>query len=450
MNEMKNIENINVSQLEPHPNNPRKEIRDIEELTESVRKNGIMQNLTVVPIEGESDRYRVIIGHRRLTAAKAAGIESVPCRIARNLSENEQYEIMLMENIQRNDLTVYEQAAGFQMMIDMGETVESITEKTGFSKTTIYHRLNIAKLNQNTLKKKEEDESFQLSIKDLYILEKVKKVSDRNKILKSANDSRELINMAKSKIRDDMREENAKKILKELKDRNLVEKPTSRYTWEYDTVKTFNLDQELKEIKLRKTSETLYYSYSYGHFYILKERKNEKVNPKEKEEMSEKAKEERKNKRTLKKIQTELYEKIKDYVRQIVLGNVEQIDEDIFNDVRKLAFEYSVFLDKARIYKIINEIFYGEDKSYYVMNDEEKELIEKMLENIPCEHEVLLLMTEKNLDRSNVYSYYLTYSKETANKVSTLVKILKKFGMQLTEDEEKFLDGSHEAFSKGR
>ena len=55
---------------------------------------------------------------------------------------------MLEENIQREDLTVWEQAQGFQMMLDLGETEDTIADKTGFSKTTIKHRLNIAKLDQ--------------------------------------------------------------------------------------------------------------------------------------------------------------------------------------------------------------------------------------------------------------------------------------------------------------
>ena len=82
----------------------------------------------------------------------------MPCRIAEGLSRKEQLSIMLEENMQRSDLTIYEQAQGFQLMLDLGDTEEQIAEKTGFSKTTIRRRLNIAKLNQDELKKKEQDE----------------------------------------------------------------------------------------------------------------------------------------------------------------------------------------------------------------------------------------------------------------------------------------------------
>ena len=207
----KGIVNICVENLYPHPDNPRKNIGDVSELAESVRKNGIMQNLTVIPLsaldtepeeqpEAESisllSDFHVLIGHRRLAAAKEAGLTEVPCKIVSKISRREQVGIMLEENMQREDLTIYEQAQGFQMMLDLGETEDSIAEKTGFSKTTIRRRLNIAKLDQDVLKKKQEDDSFQLSLTDLYELEKVKDVKTRNDILNKAESSRDLARLS--------------------------------------------------------------------------------------------------------------------------------------------------------------------------------------------------------------------------------------------------------------
>ena len=157
--EIRDIVNIKVESLYPHPENPRKDLGDVSELAESIKKNGIMQNLTVIAGHYEADKlvdggYTLIIGHRRCEAAKVAGLTEVPCRIVENMSEKEQLSTMLEENMQRSDLTVYEQAQGFQMMLDLGETEDSIAEKTGFSKRTIRRRLNIAKLDQNVLKEK--------------------------------------------------------------------------------------------------------------------------------------------------------------------------------------------------------------------------------------------------------------------------------------------------------
>ena len=125
---MKQLVMLPVKEIQPHPNNPRKDLGDLSELTESIKKNGIMQNLTVV--ENEGGGYTVIIGHRRLEAAKAAGVEKVPCAVA-ELDEGEQLATMLLENMQRQDLTVYEQAEGIQLLLDMDFSVSDIAQKTG-------------------------------------------------------------------------------------------------------------------------------------------------------------------------------------------------------------------------------------------------------------------------------------------------------------------------------
>jgi ParB family chromosome partitioning protein len=178
------ISMISAKKLRPHPLNPRKKVGDLTELTDSIKKNGILQNLTVVPDPDKDDGYLIVIGHRRFNAGKKAGLTEFPCAI-RTLDEADQVRIMLCENIQRNDLTIPEQAAGFQMMIDYGVTVEELSEQTGFARSTIYHRLNIAKLNQNTLKKKLQE----ITITDLIEMEKIESIDTRNEILKSADRS---------------------------------------------------------------------------------------------------------------------------------------------------------------------------------------------------------------------------------------------------------------------
>ena len=142
------IKMLDIIKLKHHPDNPRKNIGDITELTDSIRKNGVMQNLTVIP---EDDMYLVLIGNRRFEAAVAAGLTRLPCKIVTGLTPAQQLGIMLEENMQRNDLTVIEQAQGFQLMLDFGETVKTVSEKTGFSEKTVKHRLNINLLNQDIL-----------------------------------------------------------------------------------------------------------------------------------------------------------------------------------------------------------------------------------------------------------------------------------------------------------
>lgn len=137
------ITNVEVTKLLQHPDNPRKSIGDVTELAESIKARGILQNLTVVP--AENGLYTVIIGHRRLAAAKQAGLAEVPCAVV-DMDYKTQLSTMLLENMQRSDLTVYEQAQGMQMMFDLGVPVAEIVEKTGFAETTVRKRLKIATL----------------------------------------------------------------------------------------------------------------------------------------------------------------------------------------------------------------------------------------------------------------------------------------------------------------
>lgn len=148
---MNNIQLIKISAIHPHPDNPRKDLGDLTELADSIRTAGVMQNLTVVPHKSIEGEYTVIIGHRRLGASKLAGLDTVPC-VVTEMTDKDQLATMMLENMQRSDLTVYEQAKGFQLMMDFGETVDSIADKTGLSKTTIRNRVKIAKYDQDVMR----------------------------------------------------------------------------------------------------------------------------------------------------------------------------------------------------------------------------------------------------------------------------------------------------------
>ena len=212
---MNDIIMIPIGQLHHHPENPRKDLGDLTELSESIKKNGVMQNLTVVkghrmtkdewiaaaraegadkasaaasydPENAEvSDGYTVVIGNRRMEAAKMAGLEELPCVVS-SMDYRAQIATMLEENMQRSDLTVYEQAQGFQMMMDLGFTAAEISEKTGFSRTTVDRRLKMAELDKETFEKAV---GKQITMDDLDKLAKIKSLKQRNALLKKFGDS---------------------------------------------------------------------------------------------------------------------------------------------------------------------------------------------------------------------------------------------------------------------
>lgn len=174
---MPELQNIAVSKIFPHPDNPRKDLGDLQELTDSIKANGVLQNLTVVP--QSNGQYTVVIGHRRLAASKKAGLPEVPC-VVTEMTPQEQVRTMLMENIQRSDLTLYEQAQGFQMMLDMGETVESIAKDCGFSQTTVRRRVKLLELDGDKVKKAE---GRGATLKDYMELDKIESPELKNKAL---------------------------------------------------------------------------------------------------------------------------------------------------------------------------------------------------------------------------------------------------------------------------
>lgn len=178
---------IPIEQLYPHPDNPRKDLGDLTELADSIKVNGVLQNLTVVhrtvtgEITGETWQkgYTVVIGHRRLAAAKLAGLKELPCVVA-DMDLRTQVQTMLMENIQRSDLTLYEQAQGFQMMLNLGDSVDEIARKSGFSQTTVRRRVKLLELDQKKFKKSVERGA---NLIDYMELDKIEDPELKNEVL---------------------------------------------------------------------------------------------------------------------------------------------------------------------------------------------------------------------------------------------------------------------------
>lgn len=181
MNKKSKLQMIPTDKLHPHPDNPRKVIGDVSELAESIKANGILQNLTVVPNDDNWDDFTVIIGHRRLAAAKQAGLTELPCAIV-EMTEKEQLSTMLTENMQRSDLTVYEEAKGCQLLLDLGDTVAEVAEKTGFSASKIRRRVKLCELDEESFK---ESQIRQPTLQDYDRLNQIKDIDVRNELLKS-------------------------------------------------------------------------------------------------------------------------------------------------------------------------------------------------------------------------------------------------------------------------
>ncbi len=114
---------IPIDQLESMPNQPRKRLAEIEALAESVRSEGILQPLLVRPLPDEPGRYQVIAGHRRLAAARLAGLSEAPAIIL-EVDEERARQIAMVENLQREDLNPFEETLGILALLalELGKT----------------------------------------------------------------------------------------------------------------------------------------------------------------------------------------------------------------------------------------------------------------------------------------------------------------------------------------
>ncbi len=138
---------IVIDHLDPNPEQPRVEIGELSELTASIRDKGVLEPLLVRP-SGTSGRWMIIAGERRWRAARAAGLREVPC-IEMDVDDRAVAEIALIENMQRKDLTPWEEADGLAALCErFGYTHEEVAKKVGKSRSTVTEALSIATLPQ--------------------------------------------------------------------------------------------------------------------------------------------------------------------------------------------------------------------------------------------------------------------------------------------------------------
>lgn len=468
---------MDVSLLRHHPKNPRKNLGDLDELAKSIKANGIMQNLTIIPVNGSgvctawelATEYWVLIGNRRFEAAKMAGLDKVPCTIVEDISEREQISIMLEENMQRSDLTPVEQAEGFQMMLDLGETIETIVEKTGFNRATVYHRLNLAKLDRGSLKKKQEE--FQLSLSDLYALEQIKNVDTRNKILKEAESSNDI------RIKADIAAENERfydTVREATKWLNLhdIEKYGDEYNqskWSKTTSKTSTYQRWLilTEISLKdgfteptfelpegtffeitewdKTLKLLVEHPHYGERIEVEETPEQAENRKKREEQQEKTDK-------LKNLAEEFRKTFKTFVIGFLGGEIKAP-----MNLRNI-YQYDFFWEKLRecgcdflfhdeLAKNYNELYKEIDKPQYQLSDAEiKRLFNKAVQLSTPEQMLLYIYGSLILVRDTV-DYMGEYDPEDAVSYKVCKEILEAFELSVDEETSKMIDGTHSYYS---
>ena len=133
---------IPVEKVRPNPDQPRKALGDLRELTDSIRQKGVLEPLLVRYVPHD-DAYYIISGERRYHASRAAGLRELPC-IEKIADDAETLELALIENLQRKDLTPFEEAEGLHRLAEQFDyTHDDIAKKIGRARSSVTETLSL-------------------------------------------------------------------------------------------------------------------------------------------------------------------------------------------------------------------------------------------------------------------------------------------------------------------
>ena len=450
--ENKTIAMLSIDKLYPHPDNPRREVGDVSELADSIRANGIMQNLTVIPKTEDfripdtadwEEVYTVLIGHRRLAAAKQAGVYKLPCVIVEGVPRAQQIMIMNGENSQRHDLTKYEEGASYQLMLDLGETIDSIAKGVGFSTATVRRRVEIAKHDRDTM----ESLSYQITMEVQDAMRKVKNTEEADRILREAKSAENAAVRLDECARKEKEAELAGKICGALKEKGFREMSSDKYykrRWtDIDTVRTISIDEdaeeELKTVQLHPMEMFVYDRPQWGSGTIKIIKPKDKAEKSEEEKEAEsRAKEARVNKKMLASMKDEMVQAFRGYAGRVTERWMKPHckESDLIARIWESVLECNTTASIRNVKDMLQKN--TESLKDYTGDD---------VKAMPMLYSMLLSLTSYGWAEIADYGGY--FYREAADKYRKIYEILQEFDFEMPDPEWlKLLDGSHEAFRK--
>lgn len=441
------IKMINVNEITSHPDNPRKDLGDLTELANSILESGVLQNLTLVPWysvgnrreicsdESMEEKYTVVIGHRRLTAARMAGLREVPCVIV-DMDHKTQVATMLLENMQRVDLTMYEQAQGFQMMLDLGETIDDISSKTGFSERTVQRRIKLLELDQEKFK---ESANRGVTLNEYMEISKIKDLKKRNAILDHAGTSEfkwELQRALNNQEKEELREKLIEKV--EAFATNIDDLDYEKVKTKYLAHLSYTKDSLEKDIEIEDGKEYVYQANTWA----LEIWENVYGQPETEEERLKRE---------------------EDEARKARKAEIDIKVDDIKKRTRKLRDDFMESLTNTKLMKYMGEIlllgtearssiYMWQDAAYIkvfgldveVDDFDFKELEEEFIKRPALS--LLKIIYHEELRNISYFNFRGEYSEDKT--LDRLYDLLIKVGYEMSEEEKQIQDGSHKIFKE--
>lgn len=136
-------QSIPVEDIDPNPNQPRQNVGDLSELVASIQEQGVLEPILV---RRKGSRFEIVAGERRYRAAVEAGLPEIPS-VVKELTDSEAMEIALVENLQRKDLTAFEEADGLRVLAEAhAYTHEMMAQKLGKSRTTVTETMTLSSM----------------------------------------------------------------------------------------------------------------------------------------------------------------------------------------------------------------------------------------------------------------------------------------------------------------
>lgn len=430
---------IAIEKLHPHPENPRKVLGDIDELAESIKASGILQNLTVVPMNDDWTEFTVIIGHRRLAAAKQAGLTELPCAVV-EMTEKEQLSTMLTENMQRSDLTVYEEAKGCQLLLDLGDTVAEVAKKTGFSETKIRRRVKLCELDEEAFK---ESQLRQPTLQDYDRLNQIKDIEVRNKLLKSIG-TNNFDNLLYSAVKKQETDEEKEKIEKFCLEHGMIKvQKHNEIPDNYEYTGVFALKDLILKDFADGRKRYFYFAYYGSNVYIYAE-VLEKQEKNDAEEEKRKLEEQRWD---------ELVEQAEEIDERCEALRIGFMLDTNFNDNYKKQ-ELVKFI-VAQVAAGANSMVYKFCKVVEHQND--KSIDSYVNEHWSSDNGRMLMATAyalsqrdyKKLSFIHVGHSSRTISRKNSPDLNKFYALLCKLGYVISDEEIQLRDGTHPIFTTG-
>ena len=431
---------ISIDKILNHPDNPRKKLGDLSELTESIRANGILQNLTIVPVSSvpssnladaqEDDRYYAVIGNRRLAASRQAGLDTVPCVIS-DMDYQQQIRTMLMENIQRSDLTPIEQADGFQLMLDLGESVVSLAEKTGltgFSENTVRSRLKLLELDRTGLEKAVKRG---VSLMDFGELNKIKDPERRNKVLESIGTNNFKYELKKAIDQEKSEEQRAQLIATlqtfatETEDSN-----------ELHQVKYFYNGSSTKDFKIPEDASTTEYFYEVKSWGITLYRRKTAEEIADAEVWNNQLKESRQRQQALKEISERMLALRETFVLDVSNAQAKKVFPAIAQ-YAAVAMLYGWRTDPVALSEALK----------FELDENDEWTISELQDKVGKEpYRGSLIATYYALDGNGLAYHNWEGNYRQNEQLDVVYDFLAELGYQISDEEFDMKEGTHELF----